>query len=104
MSEKRKPAYDLERVRAWAVSPAFQVAGSALRTAAELGLSSSEMAAIIGSMKRKHFYKSVTSIHNHREWQDVYHIPSELGVLYVKFRADVVTEFVLLSFKEKGNG
>jgi motility quorum-sensing regulator / GCU-specific mRNA interferase toxin len=62
------------------------------------------MAAIIGSMKRKHFYKSVTSIHNHREWQDVYHIPSELGVLFVKFRSDVVTEFVLLSFKDKGNG
>ena len=30
--------------------------------------------------------------------------PSEAGVLYVKFRADVVTEFLLLSFKEKDNG
>jgi motility quorum-sensing regulator/GCU-specific mRNA interferase toxin len=35
--------------------------------------------------------------------QDVYHVPSPAGVLYVKFTADVVTEFPLLSFKEKGD-
>jgi motility quorum-sensing regulator/GCU-specific mRNA interferase toxin len=34
-------------------------------------------------------------------WQDVNHVPSEAGLLYVKFTADVVTEFLLLSFKEK---
>lgn len=26
------------------------------------------------------------------------------GLLYVKFTADVITEFLLLSFKEKNNG
>jgi hypothetical protein len=36
-----------------------------------------------------------------REWQDVYHVPYGGLVLYVKFVADVVTEFRLLSFKEK---
>ena len=36
-----------------------------------------------------------------RLWQDVYHVPSQTGVLYVKFTADVVAEFLLLSFKEK---
>ena len=30
-----------------------------------------------------------------------YHVPSPVGVLYVKFTADVVAEFLLLSFKEK---
>ncbi len=34
----------------------------------------------------------------------VYHVPSEVGTLYVKYQADVVTEFLLLSFKEKDNG
>jgi motility quorum-sensing regulator / GCU-specific mRNA interferase toxin len=34
-------------------------------------------------------------------WQDVYHVPSAVGPLYVKFTADTVTEFLLLSFKEK---
>jgi motility quorum-sensing regulator/GCU-specific mRNA interferase toxin len=45
----------------------------------------------------------MTSYSHHRVWQDVYHVPSLAGVLYVKFTADIVTEFLLLSFKEKGN-
>jgi motility quorum-sensing regulator / GCU-specific mRNA interferase toxin len=40
----------------------------------------------------------MTSHGDHRIWQDVYHVPSEAGTL---FAADVVTEFLLLSFKEK---
>ena len=32
---------------------------------------------------------------------DVYHVPWEGVTLYVKFTDDVVTEFVVLSFKEK---
>jgi motility quorum-sensing regulator/GCU-specific mRNA interferase toxin len=48
--------------------------------------------------------KSMTAYSDHRVWQDVYHVPSPIGVLYVKFTADVVTAFLLLSFKEKDNG
>ena len=34
-------------------------------------------------------------------WQDVYRVP-DLGMnLYVKFTSDTVTEFKLLSFKER---
>jgi motility quorum-sensing regulator/GCU-specific mRNA interferase toxin len=55
-------------------------------------------------MQRGHFYKSMTDYADHRVWQDVYHVPSPAGVLYVKFTADLVTEFLLLSFKEKDNG
>ena len=54
-------------------------------------------------MERTHFYKSMTSYGDHRIWQDVYHVPSSDGLLYVKFTADVVTEFLLLSFREKDN-
>ena len=54
-------------------------------------------------MRRSQFYKSMTAYADHRVWQDVYHVPSEAGALYVKFTADVVTEFLLLSFKEKGH-
>jgi motility quorum-sensing regulator/GCU-specific mRNA interferase toxin len=43
----------------------------------------------------------MTAYTDHRLWQDVYHVPSEAGMLYVKFTADAVTEFLLLSFKEK---
>jgi motility quorum-sensing regulator/GCU-specific mRNA interferase toxin len=46
----------------------------------------------------------MTAYEDHRVWQDVYHVPSSAGLLYVKFTADAVTEFLLLSFKEKDNG
>lgn len=41
---------------------------------------------------------------NHRVWQDVYHVPSFVGTLYIKFTEDAVTEFLLLSFEEKDSG
>jgi len=45
----------------------------------------------------------MTAYADPRLWQDVYHVPSSVGVLYVKFIADAITEFLLLSFKEKDN-
>jgi len=52
-------------------------------------------------MQRSHFYQSMTAYADHRAWQDVYHVPSPEGLLYVKFTADAVTAFLLLSFKER---
>lgn len=102
--EKRKPTYDLDAFRAaFADRDRLNVTGTALRSAAALGFGRSEIVATIQTMRRAHFYKSMTSFADHRIWQDVYHVPSSAGVLYVKFTADVVTEFLLLSFKEKGD-
>ena len=47
------------------------------------------------------FVKSMTTYADHRVWQDVYHVPSGDMVLYVKFQADVLTEFRVMSFKEQ---
>ncbi len=55
-------------------------------------------------MQRSQFYKSMTSYGDHRVWQDVYHVHSPAGTLYIKFTTDAVTDFILLSFQEKGNG
>lgn len=104
MSEKRKPTYDLSSVQTWASSANFVVTGTVRRSGAALGFGMSEMASVIETMQREHFHKSVTSFGDHREWQDVYLVPNDVGTLYIKFRSDVVTEFVLLSFKEKDNG
>ena len=104
MTEKRKPTYDLETFKA-----AFSSVGrlaitiTARRSAAALGFNSAEIVATIQTMQREHFCKSMTAHADHAQWQDVYHVPSPVGVLYVKFTADVVTEFVLLSFKEQDN-
>lgn len=105
MTDKLKPTYDLEAFKSTFSSiDRVNLTGSALRSAASLGFGRSEIVTTVQTMERKHFYKSMTSNANHRLWQDVYHVPSEAGLLYVKFTADAVTEFLLLSFKEKENG
>lgn len=102
VTEKRKPSYDLEAFKASA--PRMRVTVVATRTAAALGFGRPEIEATIRNMRRSQFYKSMTSHGDHRIWQDVYHVPSPAGTLYVKFTADAVTEFALLSFKERDNG
>lgn len=104
VTEKRKPTYDLEAFKtAFSSVEKLAVTGTALRTAAALGFGRAEIVATIQSMQRENFYKSMTAYADHRLWQDVYHVPSSAGVLYVKFTADVITEFLLLSFKGKDN-
>ena len=104
MAEKRKPTYDLDAFKAaFSTVEKLHVTGTALKGAAALGFGRAEIVATIQTMQRSQFYKSTTSYADYRVWQDVYHVPSTAGVLYVKFTADAVTEFLLLSFKEKNN-
>ncbi|KQT63281.1 hypothetical protein ASG54_08385 [Aureimonas sp. Leaf460] len=74
---------------------------SALRDALALGFDRGGIVETIAGMDRRMFYKSMTTFADHRVWQDVYHVPARGMVLYVKFQADVVTEFTVMSFKEK---
>jgi motility quorum-sensing regulator / GCU-specific mRNA interferase toxin len=105
MTEKRKPTYDLDAFKAaFNSEEKLVVTGTALRSAVALGFGRTEIVTTIQTMQREHFYKSMTAFADHRLWQDVYHVPSPVGTLYVKFTADVVTDFLLMSFKEKDNG
>ena len=47
------------------------------------------------------FFKSMTTLHDHRLWQYVYHVPARDLMLYVNSKQNVVTEFTLVSFKER---
>ena len=105
MTEKRKPTYDLDAFKAeFNTKEKLAITGTTLRSAATLGFGRAEIVSTIQTMKREHFYKSMTTFTDRRLWQDVYHVPSPAGTLYVKFTADVVTGFLLLSFKEKDHG
>ena len=95
--EKFTPTYNLEEFK----KSDFKVTVTADKTARELGFNRNGIKEVISSMERKHFYKSMTSYANHKIWQDVYHVPFEDLVLYVKFTQNVISEFTLLSFKEK---
>ena len=101
--EKRRPTYDLDAIKAALGSIAtLAMTSTALRDALALGFDRTGVAETIRGIDRRMFYKSMTTFADHRVWQDVYHVPVRDLVLYVKFQADVVTEFTVMSFKEKG--
>lgn len=102
--EKMRPTYDLEAIKSvFGSAASLAMTTVALRDAVSLGFDRAAIAATVGRIDRRMFYKSMTTNVDHRVWQDVYHVPDTgLGiVLYVKFQADVITEFRIMSFKEK---
>jgi motility quorum-sensing regulator/GCU-specific mRNA interferase toxin len=100
--EKRRPTYDLDAVKeALGSVETLAMTTTALQNAAALGFDRFGVVAVIASMERRMFVKSMTTFADHRVWQDVYQVPAEDVVLYVKFQADVVTEFRVMSFKER---
>ena len=104
--DKRKPTYDLAAFKASMGDPnRLAMTVIAARSAGALGFDRHTVAAAVRSVERRHFVKSTTSFRDHRRWQDVYHLPwvieGEELTIYLKFTADAVTEFTILSFKEK---
>ncbi|MDW9545205.1 type II toxin-antitoxin system MqsR family toxin [Sinorhizobium meliloti] len=100
--EKLRPTYDLEAIKATLGSvETLAMTSTALRDATTLGFDRAGVVEMIAGIERRMFYKSMTTFADHRVWQDVYHVPARGMVLYVKFQADVITEFVVMSFKEK---
>jgi motility quorum-sensing regulator/GCU-specific mRNA interferase toxin len=102
MADKRKPHHDLEAIKLAFSIGKGQFTGVATRDAASLGCGTGEIVAVIQTMEKSHFYKSMTSNYDAKIWLDVYHVPHTVGTLYVKFTDNgLLTEFTLLSFKEK---
>ena len=73
---------------------------TAQNTAFALGILLADVVKIIQAMSREQFYKSMTSLADHRIWQDVYQVPFESLILYVKFTTDA-QGYLVISFKEK---
>lgn len=72
--EKRTPHYDLARVQAdVARLGAAAFTKTALDGGRTMGLTTAEMLAVIASLTRRDFYKSMTTYADHRVWQDVYY-------------------------------
>ena len=95
--DKFIPTYDLEEFKA----SDFLITETARRNASGLGFEDSGIRQVVSTMKNEHFYKSMTSYQNHKIWQDVYHVPYDDMILYIKFTENVISEFIVLSFKEK---
>ncbi len=100
--EKKRPTYDLEAIKtAFGSAETLAMTSSALRDAIGLGFDRAGVVETIAGIDRRMFYKSMTTFADHRVWQDVYHVPARGLLLYVKFQADVITEFTVMAFKEK---
>lgn len=100
--EKKRPTYDLEANKtALGSVETLAMTSSALRDALSLGFDRNGVAETIGMIERPMFYKSMTTFADHRVWQDVYHVPARGLTLYVKFQADVIAEFTVISLKGK---
>jgi motility quorum-sensing regulator/GCU-specific mRNA interferase toxin len=100
--EKRRPTYDLDAIKLSIGSvETLAITISAMRDAIALGFDRGCIVQTINSIERAMFYKSMTTLKDHRLWQDVYHVPWQGLTLYIKFQADVITEFSVVSFKEK---
>ena len=78
--EKRSPHYDLARVQAdVARLGAAAFTKTALDGGRIMGLTTMEMLAVIASLTRHNFYKSMTTYADHRVWQDVYYAEIPVG-------------------------
>jgi len=99
--EKRTPQYDLARLQAdVARLGAAAFTKTALDGGRAMGLTTAEMLAVVASLSRQDFYKSMTTHADHRVWQDVYHAATPMKKdAYIKVTLRDAAP--VIQFKEK---
>ena len=97
--EKRRPHYDLKQILAQMICVEdMNLTLSAQQGIRVAGMARSEALVVINQLSVTDFYKSMTTHHIHRIWQDVYHAKWREKLLYVKFQQ--AGEYFVISFKE----
>ena len=72
--DKRTPQYDLAQILADVARLGVAAfTKTALDGGRAMGLTTAEMLAVVASLSRRDFFKSMTTHADHRVWQDVYH-------------------------------
>jgi len=100
---KRTPHYKLEAILAQMVDiSSLRLTDTARRSIFfELGWELEDALKLVRSLTRKNFYKSMTTIRNHKVWQDVYHAQWRDIEIYLKFQQYEGAYYFTVSFKEK---
>lgn len=99
--EKLKPHYGLATIKA-----AFADASSLNRSfvsrqgADDLDMDDAAVVTVIQGLSHADFDKSMTSMADHKVWQDVYKPSVDGRTVYVKFTLDARQALLLISFKE----
>jgi len=100
MKGRPVPTYVLTEIQEKLRSGAFQITGTARRTATALGFDEKDVIACVLSLDHRDFYKSMESETVPGSWQDVYR-PEFLGeMLYVKLSVLPTGWEIVISFKE----
>jgi motility quorum-sensing regulator/GCU-specific mRNA interferase toxin len=98
--EKRTPHYSLAIMQARIATDGIAAfTATAARDGWAMGLTPEDMLAVIASLDRNNFYKSMTTYGDHTTWQDVYHAycPNE-RFAYIKLTQ--VAKRIVIQFKE----
>ncbi len=99
--EKRKPHYALADIKAAFADPATLNRSFVSKLGADaLAMDDAAVVVVIQALRMADFEKSMTSLANHRVWQDVYRPRVAGRELYVKFTLDARQALFLMSFKE----
>jgi motility quorum-sensing regulator/GCU-specific mRNA interferase toxin len=97
--EKLKPHYQLAAVKA-AFADASRLNRSFVSKQGADGMDDAAVVEVIQAFNPADFDKSMSSIADHRVWQDVYKPRVGGRTLYVKFTRDARDALFLISFKE----
>jgi len=99
--EKLKQHYALADIKAdFADATSMNRSFVSKQGADELGMDDADVVAVIQALMLADFEKSMTSMADHRIWQDVYKPKVGGRALYVKFTLDARDALFLISFKE----
>jgi motility quorum-sensing regulator/GCU-specific mRNA interferase toxin len=99
--EKSRQHYALAEVKAAFADPARLNRSFASKQGADrLNMEDGEVVAVIQALTVADFDKSMTSMNDHRVWQDVYKPKAGNRTLYVKMTLDARQNLFLISFKE----
>ena len=96
--EKRTPHCKLYRVKELVEAGKLRTTQTARVGAVALGLSYSDMLAVVLALNPADFYKSMTTYADHTIWQDVYRPKTRAGDVYLKLT--VIDDVLIVSFKE----
>lgn len=97
--EKATPHCKLAVVKTLVEAGKVRTTRSALvGAAAALGFDFESIIAVVMALTPKEFYKSMTTLSDHRIWQDVYRPSTQAGEVYLKLT--VIEDVLIVSFKE----
>jgi len=96
--EKRRAHVPLAELRRLIALGRVRATFSALQGAAALGFDFDDIVAVVARLTAADFYKSMTTLADHRVWQDVYRPATVAGRVYLKIT--VIEDVVIVSFKE----